>query len=57
MFFEELLLKALVKAAEEGAATFDLWWGRVFGRSLSGRMFKLEVQTLFHGNTRDEDQI
>jgi hypothetical protein len=55
--FEELLLKALAKAAEEAVATFDLWWARVFGRSLSGRMYKLEIQTLFHGNTRDQDQI
>jgi hypothetical protein len=54
---EDLLLKALAKAAEEGLATLDLWWARVFGRSLSGRMYKLEIQTLFHGNTRDQDQI
>jgi hypothetical protein len=54
---EELLLKALAKAAEEGLALLDLFWARVFGRPLSGRMHKLEIQTLFHGNTRDQDQI
>jgi hypothetical protein len=53
----ELLLKALAKAAEEGVARLDLWWARVFGRSLTGRLWKLEIQTLFHGNTRDDDQI
>lgn len=54
---EELFLEALAKAAEEGLATLDLWWARVFGRSLSGRMYKVQIQTLFHGNTRDQDQI
>jgi hypothetical protein len=53
----ELLLKGLAKAAEEGVGRFDLWWARMFGRSLSGRLWKLEIQTLFHGNTRDDDQI
>jgi hypothetical protein len=24
---------------------------------LSGRINKLEIQTLFHGNTKDQDQI
>ena len=54
---EDLLLRALAKAAEEGLAMLDLWWARVFGRTLSGRMYKLEIQTLFHGNTKDQDQI
>jgi hypothetical protein len=35
----------------------DLWCQRTFGRSLSGRLYKLEIQTLFHGNARDQDQI
>ena len=54
---EELILKVLVKGAEHGIATLDLWWARVFGRSLSGRMYRIEIQTLFHGNTKDQDQI
>jgi len=55
-----LLVRAfaeLVHLLGEGLAKLDLWWGRTFGRSLSGRMSKLEIQTLFHGNTRDQDQI
>ena len=55
--FEKLLIETLAKAAEDGVGNFDLWWGRMFGRSLSGRISKLEIQTLFHGNTKDEDQI
>jgi len=54
-FFELLVL--LTKALGEGLAKLDLWWARVFGRPLSGRMGKLEIQTLFHGNTKDTDQI
>jgi len=54
---EDLLLRALAKAAEEGLAILDLWWARAFGRTLSGRMHKLEIQTLFQGNTKDQDQI
>jgi hypothetical protein len=54
---EDLILKALAKALEEGLATLDLWWARTFGRSLSGQMYRIEIQTLFHGNTRDQDQI
>lgn len=53
----EPLLRALGKAAEEAIAMLDLWWARAFGRPLSGRMYKIEIQTLFHGNTRDQDQI
>jgi hypothetical protein len=41
----------------EGLAKLDLWCLRTFGHSLSGRMYKLEIQTLFHGNTKDQDQI
>jgi hypothetical protein len=41
----------------EGLARLDLWWARTFGRSLSGRLVRLEIQTLFHGNTKDSDQI
>lgn len=52
-----LLVKTLVKIAAEGLARLDLWWARMFGRPLSGRMNKLEIQTLFHGNTKDQEQI
>jgi hypothetical protein len=54
---EELLLKAFVYVVGEGLAELDLWCARTFGHPLSGRMYKLEIQTLFHGNTKDEDQI
>ena len=54
---EELVVKALLHILEEGLAELDLWWDRTFGHSLSGRMNKLEIQTLFHGNTKDHDQI
>jgi len=53
----EMLLKALAKGAEAGVGALDLWWARAFGRTLSGRMYRIEIQTLFHGNTRDQDQI
>ena len=55
-----LLIKAGEKLLERlgiGAASLDLWFERKFGHSLSGRMNKLEIQTLFHGNTKDQDQI
>ena len=51
------LLAELVVKTGEGLARLDLWWARVFGRSLSGRMNKIEIQTLFHGNTKDQEQI
>jgi hypothetical protein len=54
---EELVVKAFVHIVGEGLAELDLWWDRTFGRTLSGRMSKLEIQTLFHGNTKDQDQI
>lgn len=54
---EELILRVLAKAAKEELATPDLWSARRFGRSLSGRMYRIEIQTLFRGNTRDQDQI
>jgi len=60
MFESEILisgLKLIAKAATEGLASLDLWWARSFGRPLSGRMHRLEMQTLFHGNTKDQDQI
>ena len=47
----------LVRELGEGLGCLDLWWERRFGRSLSGRFYRLEIQTLFHGNTRDQDQI
>jgi hypothetical protein len=51
------LLAELVVKTGERLARLDLWWARVFGRSLSGRMNKIEIQTLFHGNTKDQEQI
>ena len=56
----DLLLKAGEKLLElfgRGLGRLDLWVERKFGRCLSGRMNKLEIQTLFHGNTKDQDQI
>jgi hypothetical protein len=57
LMMEELVVKAFVHIVGEGLARLDLWCLRKFGHSLSGRMNKLEIQTLFHGNTKDEDQI
>ena len=51
------VVKLLVRLLGEGLGELDLWCARTFGCSLSGRMFKLEIQTLFHGNTKDQDQI
>jgi hypothetical protein len=56
----DLIVRALadiVKLLGTGLGYLDLWCQRRFGRSLSGRMNKLEIQTLFHGNTKDQDQI
>ena len=56
----DLLVKAgaeLLKLLGSGLGHLDLWFERRFGRCLSGRMNKLEIQTLFHGNTKDQDQI
>jgi hypothetical protein len=57
----DLILKALRKAlaiaAAEGLATLGLGWAQAFGRPLSGRLHKVEIQTLFHGNTKDRGQI
>jgi hypothetical protein len=56
----DLLVKAggkLLELLGSGLGSLDLWFERKFGRSLSGRMNKLEIQTLFHGNTKDQDQI
>ncbi len=59
-----IMSELLVKAAEmlfeltgRGLGRLDLWFERRFGHCLSGRMNRLEIQTLFHGNTRDQDQI
>jgi hypothetical protein len=49
----EKLLELLGKAVGH----LDLWFERKFGHCLSGRINKLEIQTLFHGNTKDQDQI
>lgn len=49
--------KALFFGIESGLGSLDLWWSRKFGHALSGRFGKLEIQTLFHGNTRDQDPI
>jgi hypothetical protein len=51
------VLRAVVDLIGEGLGDLDSWCSRKFGRSLSGRLYKLEIQTLFHGNTRDQDQI
>jgi len=56
----ELLMRAVAKLLEllgSGLASVDLWFERRFGFPLSGRMNKLEIQTLFHGNTKDQIQI
>ncbi len=56
----ELVVKAAVMLfvlLGRGLGRLDLWFERRFGHCLSGRMNKLEIQTLFHGNTRDQDQI
>ena len=58
--FGDLLVKVgaeLVRLLGVGLGYLDLWCERRFGRTLSGRMNKLEIQTLFHGNTKDDDQI
>jgi hypothetical protein len=57
LMMEELVIKAFAHIVGEELARLDLWWYRTFGHSLSGRMNKLEIQTLFHGNTEDQDQI
>ena len=49
--------KLLAHLIGEALAALDLWWARIFGRPLSGRINRLEIQTLFHGNTKDQDQI
>jgi len=55
-----LLIKAGEKLLEllgRGVGRLDLWCEHKFGRCLSVRINKLEIQTLFHGNTKDQDQI
>jgi hypothetical protein len=55
-----LLVKACEKLLEllgRGLGRLDLWFERKFGHCFSGRINKLEIQTLFHGNTKDQDQI
>jgi len=47
----------LLQLLEMGVGNLDLWFEGRFGRCLSGRMNKLEIQTLFQGNTKDHDQI
>jgi hypothetical protein len=52
------LAKTLLHLLEEALGDLDLWWLRTFGRSLSGRFFsRIEFQTLFHGNIKDDSQI
>jgi hypothetical protein len=56
----DLILKAgteLLNPPGKGLGHLDLWGERRLGRSLSGRINKLEIQTIFHGNTKDHDQI
>ena len=58
--FADVLLKAgemLLELVGREVGRLDLWFERKFGRCLSGRINKLEIQTLFHGNTKDQDQI
>jgi len=42
----------LAKLLERGLVQLDLWFEKKFGRSLSGRMNKIKIQTLFHANTK-----
>lgn len=60
----EIVAHILLKAGEKllellgrAVGSLDLWFERKFGLRLSGRINKLEIQTLFHGNTKDQDQI
>ena len=60
----DILGHLLIKAGEKlleilgiRLGQLDLWFERKFGRCLSGRINRLEIQTLFHGNTKDQDQI
>ena len=56
----DLIIRAgaeLLKLLGTALGSLDLWCQRRFGRSLSGRLNKLEIQTLFHGNTKDQEQI
>ena len=60
----DILAHLLIKAGEKlldllgrGLGQLDLWFEKRFGHCLSGRINRLEIQTLFHGNTRDQDQI
>ena len=51
------LIELAVASLGEKLAQLDLWWQRKFGHSLSGRLGRIEIQTLFQGNTKDQDQI
>jgi hypothetical protein len=53
----ELAVMKLFELLERGVGSLDVWFQQRFGRSLSGHMNKLEIQTLFNGNTKDQDQI
>ena len=55
--FEVELVKGVGKLTLESMATIDLWWAKIFGKPLSGRVGRIEIQTLFHGNTKDQEQI
>ena len=58
--FAHILVKAgekLLELLTTGVGCLDLWFERKFGGCLSGRISKLEVQILFHGNTKDQNQI
>jgi len=51
-------IAGLIWAYLEICVYLDLWTERVFGRSLRlRRQNKMEIQTLFHGNTKDQDQL
>ena len=42
-----LLIYAIVKLVEYLLGCVDIWWTKKFGKSLSGRIFGSDLQTLF----------
>ena len=63
MDFVASLLACLAAAAAfwlylKVCVALDNWWEETFGISWRQRRTpKVEIQTLFHGNTKDQDQI
>ncbi|HEY7351339.1 MAG TPA: hypothetical protein VH596_01110 [Terriglobales bacterium] len=41
------ILKAIGELIEHVLGWIDIWWTKKFGRSLSGRVFGSDLQTLF----------